>query len=234
VLQAFGRKHWEVHAALASGRASPLDADLGPGDCIYMPMGTPHAATTETSCRVTTVGVHVVTWSDVLADVWRSLADDPTYEEAIPVGWTADRARFADLLRQRLAALGTALNDIDADAVTEARIQRFLSTRAQLLRGVLVQGQALDAIGDDTVLTVRPGAVCELRRDGDRLTVLLGDRRVDMPGWLEPAMRVVRSSDRFTVRDLTPSIVNAGSRLVLVRRLTREGLLLAEAAPLDG
>ncbi len=120
------------------------------------------------------------------------------------------------------------------DAVTEARIRRFLSTRAQLLRGVLVQGQALDAIGDDTVLTVRPGAVCELRRDGDRLTVLLGDRRLDMPGWLEPAMRVVGSSDRFAVRDLTPSIADAGSRLVLVRRLTREGLLLAETAPLDG
>jgi JmjC domain len=235
VLQAFGRKHWEVHAAPGERARDPLDADLGPGDCIYMPMGTPHAATTgDVLSGHLTVGVHVVTWRDVIADVWRSLAADPTYEEAIPVGWTADRARFADLLRQRLAALGTALNDIDADAVTEARIQRFLSTRAQLLRGVLVQGQALDAIGDDTVLTVRPGAVCELRRDGDRLTVLLGDRRLDMPGWLEPAMRVVGSSDRFAVRDLTPLIVDAGSRLVLVRRLTREGLLLAEAAPLDG
>ena len=150
------------------------------------------------------------------------------------MGWTADPARFADLLRQRLGTLGSALDDVDVDAVTEARIRRFLSTRAQLLRGVLVQGQALDAIGDDTVLTVRPGAVCELRRDGDRLTVLLGDRRLDMPGWLEPAMRVVGSSDRFAVRDLTPSIADAGSRLVLVRRLTREGLLLADTAPLDG
>jgi hypothetical protein len=235
VLQAFGRKHWEVHVAPGERTRDPLDADLGPGDCIYMPMGTPHAATTGDGLSGhLTVGVHVVRWSDVLADVWRSLTEDPTYEEAIPVGWTAGRARFADLLRQRLAALGTVLNDIDADAVTEARIQRFLSTRAQLLRGVLVQGQALDAIRDDTVLTVRPGAVCELRRDGDRLTVLLGDRRLDMPGWLEPAMRVVGSSDRFAVRDLTPSIVDAESRLVLVRRLTREGLLLAEAAPLDG
>jgi hypothetical protein len=64
--------------------------------------------------------------------------------------------------------------------------------------------------------------------------VLLGDRRLDMPGWLESAMRAVRSSDRFAVRDLTPAIADAGSRLVLVRRLTREGLLLAEPVALDG
>jgi hypothetical protein len=235
VLQAFGRKHWEVHAAPGEGTRDPLDADLGPGDCIYMPAGTPHAATTgDVLSGHLTVGVHVVTWSDVLADVWRSLAADPALDEAIPVGWAADPARFAGLLHQRLAALGDGLGDVDVDALTEARIRRFLSTRAQLLRGVLVQGQALDAIEDDTVLTVRPGAVCELRRDGERLTVLLGDRRLDMPGWLEPAMRVVGSTDRFAVGDLRSSIPDAGSRLVLARRLVREGLLLADTAPLDG
>ncbi len=235
VLQAFGRKHWEVHAAPDERARDPLEADLGPGDCIYMPAGTPHAATTgDVLSGHLTVGVHVVTWSDVLADVWRSLADDPALNGAIPVGWTADPARFADLLRERLGTLGSALDNVDVDAVTEARIRRFLSTRAQLLRGVLMQGQALDTIGDDTVLTVRPGAVCKLERDRERLTVLLGDRRLDMPGWLEPAMRVVGSSDRFAVRDLTSSITDVGSRLVLVRRLTREGLLLADTVPLDG
>jgi hypothetical protein len=30
------------------------------------------------------------------------------------------------------------------------------------------------------------------------LVVLLGDRRLDMPGWLEPAMRMVASSDTIT------------------------------------
>ncbi len=235
VLQAFGRKHWEVHAAPGEQPRDPFEADLGPGDCIYMPTGTPHAATTSGSLSGhLTVGVHVVRWSDVLADVWRSLAADPALDDAIPVGWTNDPAGFAELVRERFGRLGSALHDVDVNALTEARIRRFLSTRAQLLRGVLVQGRTLDAIGDDTVLTMRPGAVCDLRRDGDRLTVLLGDRRLDMPGWLEPAMRMVGSSDRFAVRDLTSSIADAGSRLVLARRLVREGLLLAEATALGG
>lgn len=235
VLQAFGRKHWEVHAAPAEPDRDPLEADVGPGDCIYMPTGTPHAATTGSVLSGhLTVGVHVARWRDVLAEVWRTLQNDPALDEALPVGWTNDPSGFADLLRARLKSSGSALDDVDADAVTDARIQRFLSTRAQLLRGVLVQRQAVEAIGHDTVLSLRPGFVCELRRDGDRLIVLLGDRRLDMPGWLEPAMRLVASSDHLAVHDLTSVLADPQSRLVLARRLVREGLLLADTDHLDG
>jgi Cupin superfamily protein. len=235
VLQAFGRKHWEVSAAPAEPERDPLEADVGPGDCIYMPTGTPHAATTGSVLSGhLTVGVHVARWRDVLADVWRSLQDDPALDEALPVGWTGDPSGFADLLRVRLDALGSALGGVDADAVTDARIRRYLSTRAQLLRGVLVQGRTIHAIGDETELTRRPGSVCEVRRDGDRLTVLLGDRRLDMPGWLEPAIRLVAASEHLAVRDLAPTLADPQSRLVLARRLVREGLLLADTARLDG
>jgi len=235
VLQAFGRKHWEVHAAPAEPEREPLEADVGPGDCIYMPTGTPHAAMTgSTLSGHLTIGVHVVRWRDVLADVWASLADDPALDEPLPVGWTRDPTGFAALLQTRLVTLGSAVARVDADGMTDARIRRFLSTRAPLLRGVLVQGQALEAIGDETALTRRPGSVCELRRDGERLIVLLGDRRLDMPGWLEPVMRVVASSDRMAVRDLATALADPASRLVLVRRLVREGLLLTETAWLDG
>jgi lysine-specific demethylase/histidyl-hydroxylase NO66 len=235
VLQAFGRKHWQIHAAPTEPERDPLEADLGPGDCIYMPAGTPHAATTgEVLSGHLTVGVHVARWRDVLVDVWGSLEVDPALDDPLPVGWTADPSRFADLLRARLAALGSALAGVDAEGVTDARIRRFLSTRAQLLRGVLVQAQAVDAIGDATVLTLRPGAVCELRRDGERLTVLLGDRRLDMPGWLEPAMRLVASKEHLAVSELTPVLADAQSRLVLARRLVREGLLIADTVPLEG
>ncbi len=234
VLQAFGRKHWEVGAAPDESDRDPIPADLGPGDCIYMPTGTPHAATTGSVLSGhLTVGIHVTRWRDVLADVWRSLGDDPALDEVLPVGWTEDPAVFSDLLRTRLESLGSAIRGVDAEAVTDARIRRFLSTRAQLLRGVLVQRQTLEAIGHDTHLSRRPGSVCEIRRDGDRLTVLLGDRRLDMPGWLEPAMRVVASSEHLLVHDLAPTLADPQSRLILARRLVREGLLLSDTAGLE-
>ena len=65
--------------------------------------------------------------------------------------------------------------------------------------------------------------------------MLLGDRRLDMPGWLEPAMRSVavvgHGSPSATWH---PSLADPASRLVLVRRLVREGLLLADPLRLDG
>jgi len=235
VLQAFGRKHWEVHAAPAEPERDPIEAAVGPGDCVYMPTGTPHAATTGTVLSGhLTVGVHVTSWRDVLADVWRSLERDHAFDEPLPVGWTEDPSRFAEALGTHLRTLQASIDGLDPNAVTDARVRRFLSTRAQLLRGVLAASQTVDAIDDETVLSRRPGSVCELMSDGDgSLVVLLGDRRLVMPGWLEPAMRAVASSGTLSVRDLGPLIADRTSRLVLARRLVREGLLLADPVRLD-
>jgi hypothetical protein len=59
---------------------------------------------------------------------------------------------------------------------------------------------------------------------GDRLELLLGDRTLTMPAGLEPALRQVMAADRFTPADLDGHL-DGPSRLVLVRRLVREGLL---------
>ncbi|MDP9399168.1 MAG: cupin, partial [Actinomycetota bacterium] len=56
------------------------------------------------------------------------------------------------------------------------------------------------------------------------LRVLLGDRELRVPRWLEPALREVAACERLTADDLA-DVLDASSRLVLVRRLVREGLL---------
>jgi bifunctional lysine-specific demethylase and histidyl-hydroxylase NO66 len=67
--------------------------------------------------------------------------------------------------------------------------------------------------------------VCELRARGDRLEVLLGDRRLEMPLWVEPAMRRIAAAERFRVHNLANALNDPDSRAVLTRRLVREGLL---------
>jgi hypothetical protein len=74
------------------------------------------------------------------------------------------------------------------------------------------------------VVRRRPGASCRLRRRQDRLEVVLGDRTLRMPARLAPAMREIAARDRLAVADLAAHL-DPVSRLVLVRRLVREGLL---------
>ncbi len=77
---------------------------------------------------------------------------------------------------------------------------------------------------DTTRLARRPGHPCVLVDTDDGLRVLLGDRALDVPAWLRPALEVVRSLPELAPADLADHL-DPQSRLVLCRRLVREGLL---------
>ena len=59
-------------------------------------------------------------------------------------------------------------------------------------------------------------------KDPDRLEVLLGDRVLEVPARIRPALEEVRRRPELRPRDLP---LDEQSRLVLARRLVREGLL---------
>jgi bifunctional lysine-specific demethylase and histidyl-hydroxylase NO66 len=226
VLQAFGRKSWEIHTAPGEDEREPLRAEIGPGDCIYMPTRTPHAASTQRSLSGhLTVGVHVVAWRELVRAALERIAADASLDEPVPPGWPADLEGLERSLRERLEAAGDALEAVDARDIVDARLDRFLSTRPPLIRGALVDQGALDGIADGSRLARRGGSICVLRIRGNRLVALLGDRRLEMPAWLEPAMRRVAATPSFVVGDLADVLPDPGARAVLARRLVREGLL---------
>jgi lysine-specific demethylase/histidyl-hydroxylase NO66 len=110
VLQAFGRKRWDVHGAPAENERAPLDVEIVPGDTIYMPTGTPHAASTQDVLSGhLTIGVHVTPWRDVLGDVWSRIDTGLASAGYVPAGWTRDPEGFARELRARAIALAHAL-----------------------------------------------------------------------------------------------------------------------------
>ena len=227
VLQAFGRKRWELHAAPREEPRDPLDVDVAPGDTIYLPAGTPHAARAQDELSGhLTVGIHVARWRDVLARIAAREADG--LDDPVPAAWLEDPDAFAEQLRERLAALASALGEVDVRAEAGERRERFLSTRSQLARGTIAERSAPVRVDDATVVARRSNAVCELSARSDRLVVLLGDRRLEMPAWLEPAMRQIARLEEgvpLVVRDLALHLPHPASRAVLVRRLVREGLL---------
>jgi lysine-specific demethylase/histidyl-hydroxylase NO66 len=228
VLHAFGRKRWEVHAAPGEAARTPSEAHLGAGDTIYMPAGTPHAASAQD--RVSghlTVGVHVAAWRDVVAGAWASVVErEHPLGASLPPGWhRRDPDALAKELGEKLHAVADRLVGLDGADLMRQRADRFLSSRAPLTRGSIVERAAPPIIDDGSVVVRRPGAVCEMRVEGDFLVLLLGDRRMRMPAWLGPAVRRLASDGAVTVGDLADVVPDHGSRVVLVRRLIAVGLL---------
>jgi bifunctional lysine-specific demethylase and histidyl-hydroxylase NO66 len=233
VLQVHGRKQWDVHDPDGRPGDRLMVAELAPGDCLYIPQRFPHAAwTTATASAHLTVGVVPTTWADVVRWAVVSVAEDALSGEPLPAGFAADPAALTAGVAEQLGEVRRRLDKLDPSAIAVTAADRFWSSRPPLLDGQLQQLLGLEEIGDDTVVRRRPGAVCRLRQHHDRLEVLLGDRTLHMPARLAPVMRLILAGDRLTVRDLAGHL-DPSSRLILVRRLVREGLL-ESVAPRHG
>jgi lysine-specific demethylase/histidyl-hydroxylase NO66 len=229
VLQVFGTKAWRVFEPEdGAGERRPLvDEEVAPGDCLYIPKGFPHAATTqERASGHLTVGILSPTWEQVLSEAVSMAQEEAEFAGPLPLRFAAaeDRDRFREAVDERLQAFARWVEKADADQIADRLSKRFLTRRQPLLAGHLQQLLALPTLTDDSVVAPRLGSMLVLGLKGQGVVAYLGDRELRMPGWVEPAMRAVAEADRLAVRDLSPHL-DEGSRLVLVRRLVREGLL---------
>jgi bifunctional lysine-specific demethylase and histidyl-hydroxylase NO66 len=220
VFQTHGRKQWQVVEA-----GEERQVVLEPGLSMYLPTGTPHSARSqeETSLHVT-VGINRLTWRQVLRQVSDRVLADQRYDEPLPAGYLHEPDRLTGRLAEELATFTSELADLDAAAVADERTAAFLRDRTPALRGGLTDLVVLEDMDDDTRLERRPTAACVLRTTGERLAVLLGDRELRMPLRLTESMEFVRDHRSFRVGELAPWL-DEQSRLVLTRRLVREGLL---------
>ncbi|HET7356320.1 MAG TPA: cupin domain-containing protein [Nocardioidaceae bacterium] len=220
VFQTHGRKRWEVHDS-----SGPREVLMEPGVCMYLPTGTPHAARAmaEASLHVT-LGINRVTWRQLLTRIAGDALHDERFDAPLPAGYLDDPGRLAGPLADHLQQLTTRLDHQQPDALASDQVSRFLTTRHPPLRGALRDRLRLQEITDTSVLVRRPGTPCVLEATGDRLRVLLGDREVRMPHRLRSPMEFVRDHERLRPADLA-AWLDPESRLVLTRRLVREGLL---------
>ena len=222
VFQTVGAKQWEVH-----GADGPEEVLLEPGLSMYLPTGTPHAARAQDTVSLhVTIGINQLTWRGL---VRRSL--EPVLEAVpdahLPAGYLDDPALVTDALAERLEALAEEVRRLEPAAAVETEIRRFLTTRPSRLAGGLSDVLALrERIADDTALSRRPGHPCVLLDRGEQVEVLLGDRSMTVPAWIRPALEEIRARASFAPADLADHL-DPESRLVLCRRLVREGLLEA-------
>jgi len=223
VLQTAGTKQWELHPSPGSPEQGHEDPLLEPGHVMYLPTGTPHAARAQDTVSLhITIGINQLTWRGLVERALSSLAHEVPASH-LPAGYLDDPQQLAHQLGRHLSDIADRLREVNPATALEQEVRRFLSSRPPRLEGALVDGLVLAGIEDDTLLQRRPGHPCVLVTKGDdRLDVLLGDRVLEVPARIRPALEEVRRRPELRPRDLP---LDEKSRLVLARRLVREGLL---------
>ena len=229
VLQVSGRKRWRVYEPvlelpLKHQRWSPRLGDPGPpvdeftleaGQTLYLPRGWPHEATTSDDESLhLTVGLHPTTRMDALRMALDSCADDPEFRRSLPANGTLPE----DLL-ERLAAR------LEPDEVARRARRRFVAGRRPVLHDQLSQVRDLESLTATALLERRPTVIAELEEEDDAIVLVFEGKEIRFPSKVAPAVRAAcRAAHPFRGADL-PGPLDVAGRLVLVRRLVREGFL---------
>jgi lysine-specific demethylase/histidyl-hydroxylase NO66 len=230
VLQVAGEKHWRVYKPLLElplkrqryskslGEHGPplLELTLCAGDTLYLPRGWLHdALTSETDSLHITVGVNVVTWADALRAALQECEEDVEFRGSVP----AEGVLEADLLERLADRLG-------AEEIARRARARFVNSRRPILDGQLEEVRALESLTVETPLERRDTVIADL----EGMTLSFEGKHVAFPEQAREELEAVFSADEpFTAAEL-PGGLDDDSRLVLVRRLIREGFLRRSAA----
>ncbi len=235
VLQIEGRKRWRVYddpvpaPAAASGRRPDLattaprhlEAELAPGDVLYLPRGWFHdAEAADAPSLHLTVGLLATTWADALrVALDEAVERDPRLRAALPprfpwwapaevdAAWSAALDALRATLRPRAA---------------HARLRRRFLTRRRPLATPHLHPPAPPEL--DTPLRAVPGLLAYVEPRPDAVVLHVGPERLRFPPFVEPDLRAACSGQTFSAATLPGELDDAG-RLVLVRRLVKEGVV---------
>lgn len=232
VLQVAGEKRWLVYdpafelplknqkysSELGEPGEPVHDLVLRSGDMLYLPRGWLHEAlTSEADSLHLTVGVNVVTWLDAFKAALDECGGELGFRRSIENG---DAGELVEALRRRL----------EPEAVRRRAAEKLARTRRPIRDGQLTQLRALDALDLDTELERRATALVHASEQNGSVVLTFDGKELALPARLrDEVLWVLESDGAFTAADL-PGDLDDESRLVLARRLVREGLLRISAA----
>jgi ribosomal protein L16 Arg81 hydroxylase len=227
-LQVFGHKRWLVYQPalelplkdqryrreLGEPGAPVLDVILAPGDTLYLPRGWLHEAlTSESDSLHLTVGLSAYTWLDAVRAALEECRDELPFRRSVPDDGEPEDDVLA-LLEERLSP----------EAVVERRRERFVRTRRPVLDDQLDQVRMLASLSLDTPVARRATVIAELA-GGDELVLSFEGKELVFPAHVRAELeRLWEATSPVTPGDL-PGTLDGAGRLVLVRRLIREGFL---------
>ena len=240
VLQIHGNKRWALYdtpvelpfrgqafdpETTKPGNVS-MEFTLRPGDMVYIPRGVMHDANTgEGESLHITLGVLNTSWTDLLLESLAMVGlRDPAFRASLPVGFANQdfdregaRATFKKLLT-RVAELA------DFDAALDHFADDLVATRHTLIPGQLQQIQRLGELSIETRVGARPSLLYKLFEQDEHVVLHCYGSSFEFPRHITDPLRFALDHRDFRVGDLPGTLDDAG-KLVLVRRLIREGVV---------
>jgi mannose-6-phosphate isomerase-like protein (cupin superfamily) len=233
-VQLHGSKQWWVDGL--------GDLTMMAGDVVYIPRGTRHSAQTTSGASLhLTIGVVPVTYAQVLERCLRR--NSAVLDRPLPVGYRHDVA-YDELVEGVASALDQVLEIVgvlDIEDVATHELARGASRPAE--RGRISSLVLVDSLtGGDAIRTIAPDALgraiddfdaaCtnwdglrdrdEWAHEPERISVRVGPRTIGFPSQALPALRRLSTGASTLIDDLPD--LDASSRLVVARRLVREGV----------
>lgn len=219
VCQLHGTKSWDVDGL--------GELTLTPGDRLFVPAGTRHSATTQSHPSLhLTIGILRVTYRAVVEGV---LADGPgLLDEPLPLGWAHDESdggQEAALDRELPAVLDLAAKTLAAaDPAEVARRERTRRRTRTHAGGTISSVIRAGELSLDSIVSLVTGQRPHIQPlDDHTIRLQLADRALRLPAVARPAIEHLVACETVRVGEL-PGI-DPESRVVLARRLVREGLL---------
>ncbi|MGZ8307813.1 MAG: JmjC domain-containing protein [Allosphingosinicella sp.] len=234
VVQLHGRKRWYVSTDPPGLQnnwkhiGEPLTnllrhrvIDVGPGDLLYIPRGTPHTVDGATESLHLAILFVPTTLREILIAAIDHMSDeDRSWRETAverigggPGGLSPQVVRGLERLIARCRSGGF------VEAAMEHRSSRFVGDLPALSK----PGSVPD-VSADTRVRHAPGALFHLRRAGEWIDFgFPGDRLAVHPG-VEQELSFIRDTTEFRIGDI-PGASSAEVRVALVGRLMVAGLL---------
>ena len=202
-------KNQRYRSALGEPGEPVLDVTLRAGDTLYLPRGWLHQAlTSDDDSLHITLGINVRRWID------EARAELDEAESDLAFRQTIDGEEPPEL------------PSLDAGAVRARARERFVRSRRPVLDGQLSELRALAALTADDELERRDTVIADL----DGTTLAFEGRTLRFPARLAPELEfLVTTEAPFCASELPGELDDVG-RLVLVRRLVREGFLRRTAS----
>ena len=229
VLQVAGRKRWRLYeprlelplkdqrwsADLGDVGAPIDDFTLEAGDTLYVPRGWPHEAeTSHEEALHLTIGLHPPTRMDALRAALEGCANDVEFRRNLG----AD-GELPDHLVERLAGR------LRPDEVARRARRRFVTGRRPILHDQFAQLRALERLSVDSPLERRPTVIFEVERAATGVVIVFEGKELRLPAKAAPAVDALADSAGPISAAELPGPLDEGGRLVLIRRLVREGFL---------